>query len=210
MTYTKGRKVKLSKNFVSTEFDCQGRGCCTETYIDDELVERLQQIRDHFGAAVTINSGYRCSKHNRNVGGATRSKHVQGMAADIVVRNIAPIEVARYAESIGIKGIGLYDSFVHVDTRASKSFWYGYAEEYRSTFGGAVSNAVVVDKSLNIGDKVRLAADAKYFNGKDIPSWVKHMTLYVRGFRDDGYVTISYLKVGAITGAVDKKFLTKM
>lgn len=210
MSYTKGKAVKLSKNFNSTEFDCHGRGCCSETYIDDELIERLQQIRDHFGEAVTITSGYRCSKHNSSVGGASRSRHVQGMAADIVVNNISPSEVARYAESIGVKSIGLYDTFVHVDTRASKSFWYGHAEEYRATFGGAASSTATVHKSLDIGDKVRLADNAKYYDGKDVPSWVKRMTLYVRGFRDDGYVTISILKKGAITGAVDKKFLTKM
>jgi hypothetical protein len=40
---------------------------------------------------------------------------------------------------MGIKGIGLYDTekdgkFVHVDTRTTKSFWYGQAQEKRHTF----------------------------------------------------------------------------
>ena len=56
------------------------------------------------------------------------------MAADIVVKGVKPLEVARYTESIGIKGIGLYSSFVHVDTRTRKSFWYGHKQEYRATF----------------------------------------------------------------------------
>ena len=60
---------------------------------------------------------------------------------DIAVDGIKPIEVARYAEELGILGIGLYETdvdgyFVHVDTRTSKSFWYGQAQKYRSTFGG--------------------------------------------------------------------------
>jgi hypothetical protein len=28
-TYVKGQSVKLSANFNSTEFDCQGKGCCS-------------------------------------------------------------------------------------------------------------------------------------------------------------------------------------
>ena len=35
-----------------------------------------------------------------------------------------------------MKGIGLYDTFVHIDTRESKSFWYGHGQERRTTFGG--------------------------------------------------------------------------
>ena len=42
-----------------------------------------------------------------------------------------------FAESIGVKGIGLYTDFVHVDTRDSKSFWYGHDEQPMNTFGGA-------------------------------------------------------------------------
>lgn len=138
MAYTKGVKVKLSNNFNSTEFDCHGSGCCSTTEIDPKLVEYLQKIRDHFNAPVTINSAYRCEKHNAKIGGASKSKHKYGQAADIVVKGVAPAEVAKYAESIGIKGIGLYSSFVHIDTRTTKSFWYGHEQAYRSTFGGIV------------------------------------------------------------------------
>lgn len=142
MTYTKGKLTRLSTNFNSTEFDCHGSGCCNTTEIDPKLVEYLQKIRDHFKKPVNINSAYRCEKHNAAIGGASMSKHKFGQAADISVRDVAPKEVAKYAESIGILGIGLYETdrdgyFVHIDTRTTKSFWYGQREEYRSTFGGA-------------------------------------------------------------------------
>jgi hypothetical protein len=145
MVYTKGKPTKLSKNFNSTEFDCNGVGCCSETTLDLKLVAYLQQIREHFGAPVTINSGYRCAKHNVRSGGASGSRHTKGMAADIVVKGVAPAEVAKYAESIGILGIGLYESkdcgddFVHIDTRTAKSFWYGHKQAKRTTFGGSVA-----------------------------------------------------------------------
>lgn len=145
--FKKGVSTQLSANFRSVEFDCHGVGCCNETLVDMQLVEYLQKIRDHFGKPIIISSGYRCERHNRSVGGATASKHKAGMAADIMIAGVAPSEVAKYAESIGVKGIGLYETakdgyFVHIDTRVTKSFWYGQGQAYRSTFGGApVDNA---------------------------------------------------------------------
>lgn len=141
-TYKKGQKTKLSENFNSSEFDCHGSGCCSETIINPKLVEYVQKIRDHFGKSITVTSGYRCPVHNKRIGGATGSRHSKGDAADIVVTGVAPREVAKYAESIGIKGIGLYETnadghFTHVDTRDVKSFWYGQNEAKRTTFGGS-------------------------------------------------------------------------
>ena len=145
-TYKKGDTTKLSKNFTVQEFACHGAGCCTTVLIDEQLVEYLQKIRDHFGKPVTITSGYRCETHNKSVNGATSSRHAKGQAADISVQGVKPAEVAKYAESIGILGIGLYETdkdghFVHIDTRTTKAFWYGQAQASRSTFGGAAASS---------------------------------------------------------------------
>lgn len=141
-TYKKGDKTMVSKNLSVIEFQCHGVGCCNTVLIDTDLVDIVQGIRDHFGQPVTITSGYRCPVHNRNVGGETASRHSdpRAHAADIVVKGVAPRTVAQYAESVGIKGIGLYETaadgyFVHVDARTAKSFWYGQAQAPRSTFG---------------------------------------------------------------------------
>lgn len=144
--YQKGQSIQISKNFRSKEFDCHGKGCCSMTQIDEKLVEYLQKIRNHFNKPVTITSAYRCEKHNKSVGGATKSQHMLGNAADIVVSGVASREVAKYAESIGILGIGLYETskdgyFTHIDTRTAKKFWYGQSEEPRTTFGGTQSNS---------------------------------------------------------------------
>lgn len=147
ITYKKSDRIQLCKNFNSYEFRCGlGRPCsCQTTLIDKKLVEILQMIRDHWpGHAVHITSGYRCPAYNRSVGGATGSYHSKGMAADITVDGVAPREVAKYAESIGVLGIGLYETqadgfFVHIDTRTYKSFWYGQKQAPRTTFGGKKS-----------------------------------------------------------------------
>ena len=144
--FKKGNSAQISKNFQYKEFDCHGKGCCSTTIIDEKLVEYVQRIRDHFGKPVTITSPYRCEVHNRRVGGATKSYHMQGKAADIVVQGVSSREVAKYAESIGILGIGLYETsadgyFTHIDTRTTKSFWYGQNEQPRTTFGGTPAAA---------------------------------------------------------------------
>lgn len=138
--YNKTSKERITKNFRISEFACKGSGCCTETLHDPALSAYLQQIREYFGKPLYITSGYRCEKHNKKIGGASGSRHTKGQAADFYIKGVAPAEIAKYAESIGVLGIGLYEdqdgNFVHIDTRTTKSFWYGHKQEYRSTFGG--------------------------------------------------------------------------
>ena len=136
-TYKKGDSQKLATNFRAREFDYLGTGCCSTTPIDEKLVGYLQRIRTHFGKPVYV-TAYRCKTHNAKVANAApNSYHCYGQAADFHIDGVAPAEIAKYAESIGIKGIGLYDTFVHIDTRTRKSFWYSHAQERRTTFGGA-------------------------------------------------------------------------
>lgn len=123
--YEKNQSFKLSTNFKVKEFDCKCGKYCKVTVVHPELVEKLQKLRNHFGKPVIINSGYRCAPHNRNVGGAAASQHLFGKAADIVVKGVSPEEVARVASSIGFTGIGVYNTFTHVDIRAKKARWRG-------------------------------------------------------------------------------------
>ena len=122
-TYKKGDTTQLTKNFNVSEFRCGiGSPCsCTTTLVDEQLPIYLQMIRDHFGARIIITSGYRCSSYNAKIGGAYGSRHTKGQACDFYISGVEPLKIAQYAESIGIKGIGLYDTFVHIDTRAAKT-----------------------------------------------------------------------------------------
>ena len=159
--YKKTEQKQLSKNFRLSEFRCKcNNSDCTVTKLDDNLVLWLQKIRDHFGRSVNVNSGYRCEKHNSYVGGDPGSHHKKGMAADIRVEGILPAEVAKYAESIGIKRIGLYSDFVHIGSSTSKRFWVGHEGKLVDTHGGAPIQMVKVElpvlkKGAN-GDTVRV------------------------------------------------------
>ena len=45
----------------------------------------LDPLREAWGGPIHVNSGYRCPALNRAVGGAPRSQHMKGEAADITV-----------------------------------------------------------------------------------------------------------------------------
>lgn len=114
--------TKLSAHFNETEFACKGDGMvCT---IAPALIAKLEQLREKLGP-ITILSGYRSPDWNKKIGGAPKSQHMEGTAADIQVRGKTPKEVAAIAEKIGFGGIGIYPTFTHVDARAGKARWNG-------------------------------------------------------------------------------------
>ena len=49
------------------------------------VAEVLDPLREAWGGPVHVNSGYRCQALNRAVGGAPRSQHMRGLAADVTV-----------------------------------------------------------------------------------------------------------------------------
>lgn len=68
--------------------------------------------------------------------------------------------------------------------------------------------AVSIPVGFNVGDVIKLASGAKYTNGKSIPNWVIKSKLYVRQINGDNIV-FSILKVGAVTGVVNKKYIVQ-
>ena len=116
---------KLSSNFKVSEFACKDGS--DAVLVAPRLVMVLQSIRSHFGAAVTINSAYRTPQYNEKVGGVLHSQHCYGTAADITVKGRTPEQVAAYARQMmpDWGGVGIYDSFTHVDVREERSDWKG-------------------------------------------------------------------------------------
>ena len=113
---------QITEHFRVYEFACSDGS--DVVFVSQALVEILENIRQHFGAAVTVTSGYRTVSYNKTVSGsASASQHCNGLAADIQVEGHTPVEVYNYACSLlgDHGGVGIYNTFVHVDVRASKS-----------------------------------------------------------------------------------------
>ena len=115
--------LQLSPHFRLAEF--ASKDGADKVLVDDDLVSLLEQIREAAGGAVTINSGYRSPAHNAAVGGVSSSQHLYGRAADVVVEGASPLLVGQIAEYYLDRrgGIGVYQTFTHVDTRAIRSRW---------------------------------------------------------------------------------------
>lgn len=117
--------LQLSKNFHANEFRCRCCGALPADGMDPYLLEVLEEIRGAVGRPIKVNSGYRCPKHNKAVGGAKSSQHMLGTAADIRIEGLTPKKVAEVAGKFlqHCGGIGIYAMFTHVDVRRRKARW---------------------------------------------------------------------------------------
>ena len=79
-----GRDHPISAHFTLGEFASKD-GADLVKY-STELLALLETLRSYGGFTIAINSGYRTAAYNRAVGGASRSQHVEGTAADITVK----------------------------------------------------------------------------------------------------------------------------
>lgn len=113
----------LSEHFSRHEFACKC-GCGFDT-VDYELIIVKEDLRDHFGCPVYTNSGCRCKKHNKAVGGAQDSQHLIGRASDAYTNEFHPSALYRYLDEKypNQYGLGLYETFVHIDTRKHRARW---------------------------------------------------------------------------------------
>lgn len=107
-------------NFSRAEFEC--RCGCGQADMDDDFMTRLQTLRTFLGFPFPINSGYRCTEHNRSVGGG--AAHVAGKASDIGCFGSKARQIVVSAEDF--PGIGVNQKgdpsrrFIHLDTLTSR------------------------------------------------------------------------------------------
>lgn len=134
-----GRDYNISPHFKLSEMACKDGS--DKVLYSTELMEKLEDLRAYGGFTVSINSGYRTPAYNKKIGGASRSQHVLGTAADIVVKKSGAVvnakKVCCLCQSLGFKGIGYISvNATHVDMRASGS----YHGDERRGYGGNVSD----------------------------------------------------------------------
>jgi hypothetical protein len=100
---------RVSENFRLSEYvnPVVQRGG-QRAYIDAQVAEHLQQIRSGLGRALIVNSGFRDPEHNRDVGGATFSRHIYGDGVDADVdqtrsdANTRAQEIFNEARDVGV------------------------------------------------------------------------------------------------------------
>ena len=115
--------VKI-ENFDYDELRCN---CCGDIEYTDEFLIRLQAFRYRLNTVFRRNipliilSGYRCDKHNLEVGGVPNSRHTVSDAVDICSTAITPEEIYKDAKDSRLfSTVILYEKsrFVHIDSRS--------------------------------------------------------------------------------------------
>jgi len=108
-------------NFSPAEIACRGTG---KLLINEPALDKLQALREHLGKPLIVRSAYRSPEHNRAVGGAKRSKHMDGTAFDIAMSNHDPVAFEAAAREVGFLGFGFYprSGFIHVDLGPSRQW----------------------------------------------------------------------------------------
>lgn len=123
--------MKLTNNFNLSEFRSKDGAEFPANVIINirELATNLQVLRDHLGVSISISSAYRSPAHNAKIGGAKNSKHITGMASDIKVRGLTPLQVFNEIELLIRQGrmkqggLKAYATFVHYDIRGTRARW---------------------------------------------------------------------------------------
>ena len=111
------RKVKG----IYVEFNCP---CCGKNDMNELFIDTLRAAREYSNTPFIINSGYRCEKHNKKVGGKVGDKakgipastHTVGAAADIhcTESRQRALILCGLLEA-GFSRIGIAKTFIHVD-----------------------------------------------------------------------------------------------
>lgn len=104
----------------------------TDPRIKPELRDILVEVAKEFGQDLTITSAYRSPDYNKKVKGAKNSLHQQGLAVDVVQTGLSTQQRQRFiriAYDKGIRGIGVYNTFTHLDI-GNKRAW-GAPNSYR-------------------------------------------------------------------------------
>jgi uncharacterized protein YcbK (DUF882 family) len=111
----------LSKDFSKSEFVCK---CgCGAFCLKDEMLQKVQQLRDAVKLPLIVTSGTRCNAHNREVGGVDTSDHLDGIAVDLRCSDMKLLLRAALKMFPRV-GIGPKRSFIHVDINKKLPAWY--------------------------------------------------------------------------------------
>ena len=124
--------TQLTAHFNAHEFKCK----CGQPHdyeLSDKLVSMLEQLYEKLNCSkIIVTSGYRCTKHDKTVGGSGTGQHTKGTAADICCygqdgKPISSKVVCCTAQDLGFGGIANITSeyiYTHVDVRTGYR-WLG-------------------------------------------------------------------------------------
>jgi len=110
------------------------------TRVDPAIKTIADRMARSLGTTITVNSGYRDRNYNASVGGASSSKHMYGKAMDLAYIGSNTADRQRMlvaAIESGAQGIGLYNSFMHIDLGPKRTWNVPHPSWATSTMASA-------------------------------------------------------------------------
>ena len=158
----KGRNepVKLGYNFTHSELHPNSNNNLTDQYdlpsdllIEESLLDILQVIRNYYKIPIEINATARTLRYQKTLqGGATNSQHVidsdgyfsavdfdffgndHNARKDFAKQVIEKTDFFKLLLSLGLSGVGLYDTFIHIDSGDRRTIRPYIFDDYRYSF----------------------------------------------------------------------------
>lgn len=104
----------VTPNIKVRELRCKdGTDTIKEDYV---IVCFAQYLRDMYNKPIKINSAYRTKSWNKHEGGKSESRHLISCALDVHIDGVQPQDYANVVYSMGLVRVGVYSTFVHMDT----------------------------------------------------------------------------------------------
>ncbi|MFV0432344.1 MAG: YcbK family protein [Alphaproteobacteria bacterium] len=119
--------VNIKALFPYSYHELGGEGLKPEAY------EALNKIRISTNRRWDVFSGYRSAEHNKKVGGASNSQHVQGVAFDVRVPMSRRAQFYKAAKAAGFTAYGWGNRTVHIDMGPKR--WWTYDNQGRAASG---------------------------------------------------------------------------
>ncbi|SHJ49364.1 D-Ala-D-Ala carboxypeptidase family metallohydrolase [Paramaledivibacter caminithermalis] len=132
---------QITKNFNIDEFKCKNNGEVLLNAAVLDHIERLQKFRNWYNRPMIVVSGYRTKEYNKKIGGSPNSRHMQGIASDILLPDefygFTKKRQEQFLNNLKNKwielcelgglggGIGFYDNFFHIDSRKKGNYKNG-------------------------------------------------------------------------------------
>lgn len=109
------------KYFKREEFKCKCGEYCDGFPVEPQrkLITVADRVREHFGKAAIVSSGVRCNNHNKKVGGAATSRHLQGKAMDFCIRGKSATQTLAYVQTLPAVryAYAIDKNYVHMDVK---------------------------------------------------------------------------------------------
>jgi zinc D-Ala-D-Ala carboxypeptidase len=118
--------MNYGKYFTESEFACKH---CGKVEMDQKFIDRLNKLREAYGAPLKVSSGYRCPDHPVEARKASTAPgmHTTGKAVDFAVERGNAHKLMQIAFDMGFKGIGVQQKgvgrFIHLDDRNEPTVW---------------------------------------------------------------------------------------